>query len=109
MAVKKRKSAPQRSAGVKKPKVATNASESRIPRQEENLLARLLNALNVHQNKVLSEKGNVVHWFRSDLRLQDNRALHAASQKAQENGKGLIALYIMSPQAGWRRRVVSYE
>lgn len=42
---------------------------------------------------------NVLHWFRSkDLRQEDNRALHAASQKAKE-GKGvLLTMYLYSPR-----------
>lgn len=42
---------------------------------------------------------NVLHWFRSkDLRLEDNRALHAASEKAQEGDGALITLYVHSPE-----------
>lgn len=42
---------------------------------------------------------NVLHWFRSkDLRSQDNRALHAASQKAKEGGGSLITMYLHSPK-----------
>lgn len=42
---------------------------------------------------------NVLHWFRSkDLRAEDNRALHAASQKAQ-NGSGLLlTCFLWSPK-----------
>lgn len=42
---------------------------------------------------------NVLHWFRSkDLRIEDNKGLHAASQKAKE-GKGvLITAYLWSPR-----------
>ncbi len=38
----------------------------------------------------------VLHWFRSDLRLDDNTALHAASSAGQ-----VIGLYIATP-AQWR-------
>jgi deoxyribodipyrimidine photo-lyase len=42
---------------------------------------------------------NVLHWFRSkDLRQQDNRALHAASQKAKEAKGSLITMYLFSPK-----------
>lgn len=42
---------------------------------------------------------NVLHWFRSkDLRLLDNRALHAASKKAEEGDGALITLYVHSPE-----------
>lgn len=40
----------------------------------------------------------VVHWFKSDLRLHDNRALFTAYQTAKEHQIPLIGLYIASPQ-----------
>ncbi|KAJ5670829.1 uncharacterized protein N7477_006192 [Penicillium maclennaniae] len=40
----------------------------------------------------------VVHWFKNDLRLHDNRALHAASQLARDHKIPLIGLYILSPE-----------
>lgn len=40
----------------------------------------------------------VVHWFKMDLRIADNRALWEASEKAQEAGVPLICIYIVSPQ-----------
>lgn len=41
----------------------------------------------------------VLHWFRSkDIRLEDNRALHAASAKAQEGKAALVTLYVHSPE-----------
>ena len=39
-----------------------------------------------------------MHWFKWDLRTGDNKALHLASQKAQEKRVPLIGLYIVSPQ-----------
>ena len=37
----------------------------------------------------------VAHWFRSkDLRIQDNKALHAASSLAKREGKPLVSLYV---------------
>ena len=40
-----------------------------------------------------------LHWFRSkDIRLEDNRSLHAASQKAKESGASLITMYLYAPQ-----------
>lgn len=42
---------------------------------------------------------NVLHWFRSkDIRQEDNRALHAASQKAKEGDANLITMYLYSPK-----------
>lgn len=40
----------------------------------------------------------VVYWFKSDLRLFDNRALANASRKAQESKVPLICLYMFSPE-----------
>ncbi|KAF2486015.1 DNA photolyase, FAD-binding/Cryptochrome [Neohortaea acidophila] len=42
---------------------------------------------------------NVLHWFRSkDLRQEDNKALHQASQKAKEGSGSLITMYLHSPK-----------
>lgn len=42
---------------------------------------------------------NVLHWFRSkDLRLMDNRGLHAASKMAEKSDTALITLYVHSPE-----------
>lgn len=42
---------------------------------------------------------NVLHWFRSkDIRMQDNKALYAASQKAKEGSGTLLSAYLHSPQ-----------
>jgi deoxyribodipyrimidine photo-lyase len=42
---------------------------------------------------------NVLHWFRSkDLRVEDNRALHAASQKAKEGKGALLTCFLFSPK-----------
>ncbi|KAK0391893.1 hypothetical protein NLU13_1391 [Sarocladium strictum] len=43
-------------------------------------------------------KGAVVHWFKMDLRHQDNRSLALASAKAKAAGVPLICMYIVSPQ-----------
>ncbi|KAJ5141052.1 hypothetical protein N7526_002047 [Penicillium atrosanguineum] len=48
----------------------------------------------------------VVHWFKSDLRLHDNRALHAASQLARDHQIPLIGLYILSPE-DWAAHLTS--
>ncbi|KAI9724275.1 MAG: hypothetical protein M1828_003699 [Chrysothrix sp. TS-e1954] len=40
----------------------------------------------------------IIHWFKRDLRLDDNRSLHAASVKAREAGVPLLGLYVVSPQ-----------
>jgi deoxyribodipyrimidine photo-lyase len=42
---------------------------------------------------------NVLHWFRSkDIRQEDNKGLHAASQKAKEGSGSLITMYLFSPR-----------
>ncbi|CAI4218470.1 unnamed protein product [Parascedosporium putredinis] len=40
----------------------------------------------------------VVHWFKGDLRTQDNRALYLAGKKAAAARIPLVCLYIVSPQ-----------
>lgn len=45
-----------------------------------------------------SKPRNVLHWFRSkDIRMQDNKALCAASQKAKEGSGTLLSVYLHSP------------
>jgi len=44
---------------------------------------------------------NTLMWFRTDLRLQDNTALHAASIRAKVGNTFLVGLYIISPEE-WR-------
>lgn len=43
-------------------------------------------------------KDAVVHWYKCDLRTQDNKALHLASEKAKSKNVPLICIYIVSPQ-----------
>jgi len=99
MAGTKRKSKSHGPVDAKRAKAATEyaaATEPGVP--EDTPTSKLLRALDSHQKNVSPTAGNVVHWFRSDLRIEDNRGLYAASQKAQENGKALIAVYVVSPQ-----------
>ncbi|KAG0047646.1 hypothetical protein BGZ83_007332 [Gryganskiella cystojenkinii] len=46
----------------------------------------------------LSASKNTLMWFRNDLRIQDNRALFAASIRAKVGNTSLIGLYILSPE-----------
>ncbi|KAF9388069.1 hypothetical protein CPB97_001643 [Podila verticillata] len=46
---------------------------------------------------------NTLMWFRNDLRLQDNRALHAASVRAHDAGTTLLGVYIITEQE-WAAR-----
>ncbi|KZF24424.1 CDP photolyase [Xylona heveae TC161] len=48
--------------------------------------------------KNIKVKNSVVHWFKRDLRTQDNKSLALASEKAKDAGVPLIALFIVSPQ-----------
>jgi hypothetical protein len=103
MVAQKRKPGAQGSAGGKRAKAAIGyaaATQPGIP--EQTPLSSLLKAMHDHHQKIVPQTGNIVHWFRSDLRLEDNRALRAASQRAKESGKALIALYVVSPQVSSR-------
>ena len=109
MPATKRKSTAQHQAGAKRAKAATEyaaATELGIP--ESTPLAKLLDTMHKHHEKISPQKGNVVHWFRSDLRLEDNKALYAANEKAQENGTSLIALYVVSPQV-YQLQIIAYN
>jgi DNA photolyase len=99
MAAKRKLDAGKRSSGAKKAKAAMEYAAATEPTIASiTPLTSLLRALQEHKERVSSPNGNVVHWFRSDLRLADNRALYEASKRAKENGKGLLALYVVSPQ-----------
>lgn len=50
------------------------------------------------KQKKTSPGDAVVHWFKCDLRTNDNTSLALASAKAQELGVPLICMYIVSPQ-----------
>ncbi|KAF9317513.1 hypothetical protein BG003_000658 [Podila horticola] len=42
---------------------------------------------------------NTLMWFRNDLRVQDNRALYAASMRSKVGlDSGVLALYVLSPE-----------
>jgi deoxyribodipyrimidine photo-lyase len=46
----------------------------------------------------IKAKAAVVHWFKCDLRLHDNTALHHAAEMARKSDVPLICLYVVSPQ-----------
>lgn len=50
------------------------------------------------QRRAIRANNAVVHWFKSDLRLYDNRALRMAYQTAKEHNIPLTGLYVLSPQ-----------
>lgn len=58
------------------------------------------------QRRSINVGSAVVHWFKSDLRLHDSRALHTACQFAKENQVPLIGLYIVSPE-DWTAHLTS--
>jgi deoxyribodipyrimidine photo-lyase len=60
----------------------------------------------VDKRRSIQPGSAVVHWFKSDLRLHDNRALHAAYQTAKKHGIPLIGLYIASPE-DWSAHLTS--
>ncbi|KAI9846823.1 MAG: hypothetical protein M1838_001146 [Thelocarpon superellum] len=79
-------------------------TNERAIRYKEGSLTRPIEELSAaeketkQQREAVPVKDAVVHWFKWDLRLQDNKALHVAAKKAKEAGVPLIALYIVSPQ-----------
>ncbi|KAF5963443.1 deoxyribodipyrimidine photo-lyase [Fusarium bulbicola] len=71
-------------------------NDNELPRPIEMLIGAL--EATAQERKSTDVKKAVVHWFKMDLRLSDNRALALASDKAKEAGVPLIAMYIISPQ-----------
>ncbi|KAF5250426.1 hypothetical protein FANTH_4360 [Fusarium anthophilum] len=71
-------------------------NDNELPRPIEMLISALEDT--AQERKSTDVKKAVVHWFKMDLRLSDNRALALASNKAKEAGVPLIAMYIISPQ-----------
>jgi deoxyribodipyrimidine photo-lyase len=56
----------------------------------------LLDRLNAQEPQ--KDVSKVAHWFRRDLRIQDNIALYAASEEARAAKKPLICFYIHCPE-----------
>ncbi|KAI9801841.1 MAG: hypothetical protein M1833_002155 [Piccolia ochrophora] len=50
------------------------------------------------QRDRINVKDAVIHWFKCDLRLRDNKALYLAAEKAKEAKVPLICMYLVSPQ-----------
>lgn len=79
-------------------------SNARCEAYTNGTLQRPIDALNAayeeteQTRKGISAKNAVVHWFKTDLRLQDNRSLKMAYETAKQNDIPLICLYILSPQ-----------
>ncbi|KAK9434936.1 photolyase [Metarhizium brunneum] len=71
-------------------------NNNEIPRPMEDLVTALYNT--TEQRQRVEAKDSVIHWFKTDLRCNDNRALALASEKAKEAAVPLICMYIVSPQ-----------
>lgn len=67
-----------------------------LPRPIEVLHAAL--AATAAARKAAAPGAAVVHWFKTDLRVRDNRALHLAAARARDAKVPLLALYVVSPQ-----------
>ncbi|KAI9802456.1 MAG: hypothetical protein M1825_002841 [Sarcosagium campestre] len=79
-------------------------NNARALQYRENKITRPIEELNSAIKETASQRNNVkvkdavIHWFKCDLRLQDNKALHLAAQKAKAANVPLICLHIISPQ-----------
>lgn len=52
----------------------------------------------IEKQKPVASVKKVLHWFRSkDLRIQDNKGLHAASELSKKEGKPLLCAYVNCP------------
>lgn len=71
-------------------------NNNELPRPIEELVSALEDT--AENRKTIEVKHAVVHWFKVDLRCNDNRSLALASEKAKEAGVPLICMYIVSPQ-----------
>jgi deoxyribodipyrimidine photo-lyase len=71
-----------------------NANELTRPIE---LLDEALKSSKIQRQK-MAGKNAVVHWFKCDLRITDNKALDLASKKAKSDSIPLICFYIVSPQ-----------
>lgn len=90
------------------PEMSNERCQAYIDGELERPIETLQNACQETADKRRSiQPGSaVVHWFKSDLRLHDNRALHAAYQTAKSHGIPLIGLYIASPE-DWSAHLTS--
>jgi deoxyribodipyrimidine photo-lyase len=71
-------------------------NNNEIPRPIE-LLEQKISDTKTERAKVKPGKA-VLHWFKRDLRMSDNRGLGAAAQLATESGVPLVCLFIVSPE-----------
>ena len=79
-------------------------SNERCEQYNNEELPRPLEQLNAIQKETKEQRERVkvgecvVHWFKRDLRLHDNRALRMASGMARSKGVPLVCMFIVSPQ-----------
>lgn len=79
-------------------------SNERCEQYNNNEIPRPIEVLNkaLKETKAARDKiavGEcVVHWFKRDLRMFDNKALRMASEKAKSKGVPLVCLFVVSPQ-----------
>lgn len=79
-------------------------TNQRCKQYNSNELERPIETLEKAQKETQSQrdrtqvKDAVVHWFKCDLRITDNKALHLASEKAKSRGVPLICIHVISPQ-----------
>ncbi|KAI9697141.1 MAG: hypothetical protein M1820_007876 [Bogoriella megaspora] len=74
-------------------------NNNEIPRPIEVLQQAIADTKKSHEARTKKPQGDaVVHWFKRDLRLYDNKGLHLASEMAKKLGVPLICMFIISPQ-----------
>lgn len=79
-------------------------NNARCEAYNDGTLERPIETLTQACRDTADQNGNVavgkavVHWFKTDLRLHDNRSLHKARELARDSNVPLIGLYILSPQ-----------
>ena len=79
-------------------------TNERCKQYNTNKIERPIQALAKAQKETQSKrdktqvKDAVVHWFKCDLRISDNKALRLASEKAKSRNVPLICIHIISPQ-----------
>lgn len=79
-------------------------SNERCLQYSSGALARPIDLLDAALEETKMERSDiavgdaVVHWYKCDLRIRDNDALHLASEKAEAKSVPLICIYVISPQ-----------
>lgn len=71
-------------------------NSDRLPRPIELLASALEETAS--ERAAIQVEDSVVHWFKCDLRIKDNKSLYLASEKAKERGVPLVCMYIVSPE-----------